>query len=477
MRMTNGVRRGAAGNLRNFTMPATAAAVSLLNQYTAAFPGSKKRFEVAKGVFPTGVTHDTRMMEPFPPYVTHAKGAYKWDVDGHKLVDYFVGHGALLLGHSPDDIVKAVQEQMAKGTHFGSCHDLEIEWGQLVQKLVPSAEKVRFTGSGTEATLMALRLSRLHTGRPKFLKFQGHFHGWHDYVTVGSDPPYDAPGVPGVPDGVTANCVVVPTNDLNAVDEALKNDSQIGAVILEPTGGHWGAVPIRGQFLKGLREICTRRNCVLIFDEVITGFRVSPGGAQAFYGITPDLTSMAKILAGGLPGGALAGRAEILAYLEPRPGKPKMKHPGTYNANPLSAAAGVAALKRVATGEPCRLATAAAMRLRNGLNELFEARDWPMIAYGDFSMVRIVPAYTGPRPKPSAGANDGLIPFDGQLDLLDGPKNAKQMFAMRQAMLLQGVDLWGFAGMTSCEHTDAVIDSTVRSVEVAVEMLKAEDLL
>src|SRR5436309_2936834 len=225
-------------------MPATAAAVSLVNRYTAAFPGSKKRFDVAKGVFPTGVTHDTRMMEPFPPYVTHAKGAYKWDVDGRKLVDYFVGHGALLLGHSPDDIVTAVQEQMAKGTHYGACHDLEIEWGQLVQKLVPSAERVRFTGSGTEAPLMALRLSRLHHGRPKFLKFRGHFHGWHDYVTVGADYPYDAPNVPGVPDEVAKYCTAVPPNDLDRVEEALKADPQIGAVILEPTGGHWGTVPI-----------------------------------------------------------------------------------------------------------------------------------------------------------------------------------------------------------------------------------------
>lgn len=449
----------------------------LVDRYIAAFPGSQKRFETAKSIFPTGVTHDTRMMEPFPPYVTHAQGAYKWDVDGHKLVDYFVGHGALLLGHSPPDVVEAVREQMAKGTHYGSCHDLEIEWGQLVQKLVPSAEKVRFTGSGTEATLMALRLSRLYTGRPKFLKFRGHFHGWHDYVTVGSDPPYDAPGVPGVPDGVAANCVAVPPNDLNAVADALKRDAQIGAVILEPTGGHWGAVPMRGEFLHGLRELCTRRECVLIFDEVITGFRVAPGGAQAFYGIVPDLTSLAKILAGGLPGGALGGRTDIMAYLEPRAGKPKMKHPGTYNANPLSAAAGVAALKRVATGEPCRLATAAAVRLRNGLNALFAKCSWPMAAYGDFSMLRIVAGYTGPKPRLDAGANDGLVPYDGDLDALDGPKNAKPLYSMRQAMLLHGVDLWGFAGMTSCEHTDAIVDDTIRAVEASVEDLLKEGIV
>ena len=306
-------------------MPATAA-LSLVDRYTAAFAGSKTRFAAAKQLFPCGVTHDARMMEPFPVYITHAKGAYKWDVDGHKLVDYFVGHGSHILGHCPDDVVKAVQDQMAKGTHYGACHDLEIEWGELVRKLVPSAERVRFTGSGTEATMMALRLSRLFTGRPKFLRFQGHFHGWHDYVTVSSDPPYDATTVPGVPDAVASQCVAIPPNDLNKVEEAFKTDASLGAVILEPTGGHWGGVPIRGAFLKGLRELCTKYDRLLIFDEVITGFRVAPGGAGLLRR-EADLTTLAKILAGGLPGGCVAGRADILAYIEPRPGKPKMKHP------------------------------------------------------------------------------------------------------------------------------------------------------
>src|SRR5207249_8303523 len=158
--------------------------------------------------------------------------------------------------------------------------------------------------------------------------------------------------------------------------------------------------------------------------------RVSPGGAQEYYGVTPDLTSLAKVLAGGLPGGCLAGRADILAFIEPRPGKPKMKHPGTYNANPLSAAAGVAALKRVATGEPGRKANAAGRQLRNRLNELFEARDWPWVAYGDFSMVRVIPNYRGQRPKADAGDADGLVPFGGDLNALDGPKNTRQLYAM-----------------------------------------------
>ncbi|MBX9622540.1 MAG: aminotransferase class III-fold pyridoxal phosphate-dependent enzyme, partial [Gemmataceae bacterium] len=227
----------------------------------------------------------------------------------------------------------------------------------------------------------------------------------------------------------------------------------------------------------GLRELCTRLDRVLIFDEVITGFRVAPGGAQEHTGVTPDLTSLAKILAGGLPGGCLAGRADLLAHIEPRPGKPKMKHPGTYNANPLSAAAGVAALSRVATGEPCRAANAAARRLRDGLNALFAERGWPLVAYGDFSMVRVVPGYDGPRPGPSAGDADGFIPYGGDLHRLDGPRDPRPAHAMRQAMLLNGVDLWGFAGMTSCEHTPEVIDATVAAFGRAVELVRAEGLV
>jgi glutamate-1-semialdehyde 2,1-aminomutase len=458
-------------------MPAVAApARALADRYAAAFPGSKARFEQARDLFPTGVTHDTRMMDPFPVYVARADGPYKWDVDGRRLTDYFVGHGSHLLGHCPPDVVAAVRDQMGKGTHPGACHDGEIEWGRLVRKLVPSAERVRFTGSGTEATLMALRLSRLFTGRPKFLRFHGHFHGWHDYAAVSADPPYESPTVPGVPDAVSGQCVAVPPNDLNRVEDALKADAGIGCVILEPTGGHWGAVPIRGAFLKGLRDLCTRHDKLLIFDEVITGFRVAPGGAQAYYGVTPDLTTMAKILAGGLPGGCVGGRADVLAYIEPRPGKPKMKHPGTYNANPLSAAAGVATLTRVATGEPCAKANAAGRLLRTELNALFAARDWPWVAYGDFSMVRVLPNYRGERPGP-AGDDDGFVPYGGDVNALDGPKDMKLVYGLRQAMLLNGVDWWGLAGMTSCEHTDAVVRHTVGAFEAAVEAVTAEGLV
>jgi glutamate-1-semialdehyde 2,1-aminomutase len=202
----------------------------------------------------------------------------------------------------------------------------------------------------------------------------------------GAYPPYEAAAVPGIPSDVAGNTIVLPPNNLDLLEKTLASDRDIAVVILEPTGGHAGAVPIRGAFLKALRDLTTKHGQLLIFDEVITGFRVSPGRAQQFYGIKPDLTTLAKIIAGGLPGGCLAGRADVMDQISQRPGKPKMKHPGTFNANPLSAAAGITTLKQVATGEPCRRANAMGRLLRNRLNAMFTEQGWPWIAYVDFSM-------------------------------------------------------------------------------------------
>jgi glutamate-1-semialdehyde 2,1-aminomutase len=444
---------------------------NLTHRYEAEFANSAKLFAQAVGVFPQGVTHDLRHLEPFPVYIDRAEGAYKWDVDGHRLIDYWSGHGAILLGHSHPEVVEAVRRQAGRSTHPGGCHELEIEWGQWVQKLVPSAERLRFVSSGTEATLMALRLARIYTGRPRVLKLAGHFHGWHDFVIPAADPPYAAPGVPGIPAEVAGQTVIVPPNDPGALDRALASDPLIGCMILEPTGGHFGAVPVRGEYLKAAREITSRHGQLLIFDEVITGFRVHPGGAQGLYGVKPDLTTLAKILAGGLPGGCLAGRADILAALEFRPGKPKMKHPGTFNANPLSAAAGTTTLRLVATGEPVRRANATARSLRQKLNDLFIRRGADWVAYGEFSGWKLLPRYQGPRP-----SSDDFIPHAGSLDKLDGLKDSRLVHAFRRAMLLHGVDLPGLAGMTTSAHSEADVEETVRAVAGALDLLQEEGL-
>jgi glutamate-1-semialdehyde 2,1-aminomutase len=210
----------------------------------------------------------------------------------------------------------------------------------------------------------------------------------------------------------------------------------------------------------------------LIFDEVITGFRVHPGGAQAHYGVKPDVTTLAKILAGGLPGGAVVGRAEVLAAIEVRPGKPKVRHPGTYNANPLSAAAGIAALKRIASGDACRRASETGRLLKKKLNSLFSERfpDW--IAYGDFSLIHIMPGYDGPHPD-----DDDFIPCSGRLDLLDGAKDARQLAAWRHGLLLNGVDWFGFGAFVTAAHTQADVEATVNAVGTTIECMRAEGLV
>jgi len=436
----------------------------LLEEYARVFSRSAQMYEQARSFFPDGVTHDLRYLQPFPVYIAYAHGSRKWTVEGKELIDYWAGHGALLLGHGPTDVVAAVQRQVERGTHLGGCHEAELAWAAEVRALMPSAERIRFVSSGTEASLMALRLARLYTGKPKILKFAGHFHGWNDWVVPGADGEDSLPA--GVVPDLAQYTVVIPPGDLERVEAALRQDPAIGAIILEPTGGHFGVCPLDGAFARGLRDLATRYGVLLIFDEVITGFRVHPGGAQALYRVQPDLTILAKIVAGGLPGGAVIGRAYILAGLEFARGKHKMKHPGTFNANPLSAAAGTATLRIVRTTDACEQANRAGAALRQRLNELFQRRKVNWICYGSYSRFCIVPDYDGP---PLADAD--AVPYGGdwQKLLFAGRGEVAQRF--RCAMLLAGVDLMGLRGMTMAAHTEADLEATVAAVDRALDRL------
>jgi glutamate-1-semialdehyde 2,1-aminomutase len=350
--------------------------VTILETYEHLHGRSRHLHQQALDVFPDGVTHDTRRFTPFPIYVERAQGPRKWDVDGNELIDYVSGHGALLLGHGRAEVIDAVREQALRGTHLGASHELEIEWGRWVQRLIPSAERVRFTSSGTEAVQMAVRLARAHTRRELLVKFESHFHGWSDTVSAvlagNEGPPH---GV-GIPEGALGCQIILPVNDIGVLQRTLaEHAGEVAAIIVEPTGASMGSTPIDPEFLFELRRLSGQDGIVLIFDEVVTGFRVAPGGAQSYYGVTPDMTTMAKILAGGLPGGAVAGRADILAEINftdagGAPRTERVTHPGTFNANPLSAAAGVAALSIVATGDPHRAANAAATKLATEMNQV-----------------------------------------------------------------------------------------------------------
>ena len=331
--------------------------MTIEQEYAARFPQSQQLHREAAAHLPGGVTHMARAFEPFPIYVDRCVGPYKWDVDGNRYIDFWTGHGAMLLGHAHPAVVEAIQEQAARGTHAGGSTRREIEWAQLIMDMVPCAESVKFTSSGTEATLLALRAARAATGKSKVIKFEGHFHGWHDYVACGVVEPFDVPLSAGIPEAVQDTVILVPYNDPEALNAALDASDDIAAVIAEPGGSYDDAVPTNPAFLAHLRAETARRGVVLIFDEVVTGFRYAVGGAQEYFGITPDMTTLAKVMAGGLNGGAVVGKRDIMGVFEARSDAhwnryQMVPHPGTFNANPLSAAAGVAALRIIASGEP-----------------------------------------------------------------------------------------------------------------------------
>jgi glutamate-1-semialdehyde 2,1-aminomutase len=329
----------------------------LIQAYAAERPQSCEFYERARRVVAGGVAHDYRHFVPVPLYIVKARGAHKWDVDGNEYIDFTMGNAALLLGHADPEVLEAVAQACANGTHFGHDHPLQIEWAECICRLIPSAERVRFVNSGTEASTLAFRIARGFTGRSKIVRFEGHFHGWHDEVMHGFQPPYDADGSLGIPASARSNMVTLPAGDLQRVADLLQEDKGIAAMIVEPSGGSWGRIPLEPQFLRGLRELTQKFGVLLIFDEVITGFRWSPGGAQQRFDIKPDLTSLAKIVAGGMPGGAVGGQAEIMKVFDftgdPRHDRfGRVGHQGTFNASPPSAAAGLVTLRRVATGEP-----------------------------------------------------------------------------------------------------------------------------
>ena len=437
--------------------------------YAEKFPTSANRYEKACTVFPSGVTHDSRYLAPFPVYIKSALGAHKTDLDNNDIIDYWMGHGALLLGHSHPTLVAAVQAQVELGTHWGASHELEIEWAEWVNKLLPSSEMVRFTSSGTESTMMALRVARLVTGKQTVIKFAGHFHGWHDSLIPAAEPPHDKGDYsqPGVTDGVMSDLVVCPPNDLETLSRLI-DQYQPACVICEATGGRWGVVPLRKEFLLGLRKLTEEKGVLLIMDEVISGFRVHPGGVQGLYGIKADLTTLAKILAGGLPGGCVAGRADLLeaiAFVN-RYGK-KMKHQGTFNANPLSAAAGCAMLEQVATGKPCDRANEVARVLRREFNSLFAEKGINWAAYGDYAMFKILPNYEGPRPD-----SEDFLPYENDFQQIDRPIDKDLSHAFRKAMLLNGLDFMGWGAMTSSAHMDKDIDQTIESFGKGLDLLQ-----
>ena len=312
---------------------------------------SQKLFLQAQQLFPGGVNSPVRAFRAVggqPLFIDHGQGAYIYDVDGNRLIDYVLSWGPLILGHTHPAVLAAIAGTAARGTTFGAPCELEIELARQIQTFMPGLEMLRFVNSGTEATMSALRLARAFTGRTKILKFEGCYHGHADLLLVKAGSgvaTLGLPDSPGVPAASTANSLVAPFNDLNTVQRLFdQSGSEIAAVIVEPVAGNMGVVPPASGFLEGLRRLTSQHGALLIFDEVMTGFRVHPGGAQTLFNIQPDLTTLGKVIGGGLPVGAYGGRKDIMALIAP---SGPVYQAGTLSGNPLTMAAGAATLQQL----------------------------------------------------------------------------------------------------------------------------------
>ncbi len=438
-------------------------------RFREKFAASEDWHRRGRELFAGGITHQTRFTSPFAVYIEHGDGPFKFDVDGNELVDYVMGNGSLLMGHNPPSVTEAVTAQAVRGTHLGGASTHEVRYADAVKRLMPSMERVRFTTSGTESTYLALRLARAYTGKTKIVKFHEHFHGWHDYVA-----PESGQSLGGVPREVL-DTVIVSAVDTAAVNRILSDDDDIAAVIVECNGAHYGTFPLRNpDFLQDVRNIAARHNVLFIMDEVITGFRLSPGGAQGRWDIEPDLTTMAKIVAGGQPGAAVGGRGDIMDLMAFRDDPEwdsvlRVPQGGTFNAQPVTAAAGIATLDAIATGEVNSRADAMALRLRDGLNEAFIQNEVTGHAHGIASIIHV-----------NLGAECGCDRdlCDMSYDEIYRTMPQEKTRALRRAMLVNGVDMMGGrAFLVSSAHNEGVIDRTIEAFSQSLKDLRAESAL
>lgn len=374
--------------------------LAVLSEVEAAFvqrtPGSRRLHEQSRRLLPGGINRQIAYHQPYPLFAERGEGAWLYDVDGNAYLDALGNFTSLVLGHCHPRIAAAVAEQMVCGTAWAAGSALEHELAALIVERLPSVEQLRFTSSGTEATMMAVRAARAHTGRSLVAKFEGAYHGLHDYAMVslntptnwlahGAEPRAFAP--PGIPDQVRDTVVVLPFNDLDTVTRIVERHcTELAALLVEPVMGVAGVIPPRQGFLKGLRELTADHGILLVFDEVIS-FRLAYGGAQEAFGITPDLTALGKIIGGGFPVGAVGGREDVMRVFDPSTG-PTVLLSGTYHANPVTLRAGIATLRELTPTTVERLNNHGRL-LHDGVTEVLRTAARPVRATGIASLFNI----------------------------------------------------------------------------------------
>ncbi len=416
-------------------------------------------FQEAQTVFPGGVNSPVRAFRAVggqPLFIQRGEGAYLFDADGNRYIDYVLSWGPLITGHAHPDVVKAIQEAALMGTSYGAPSPLEIELAKSIMDFMPNIEMIRFVNSGTEATMSALRLARAYTRREKIIKFDGCYHGHADMLLVQAGSgvaTLGLPDSPGVPSTVAADTLVANFNDLESVEALFKKwPDQIAAVIVEPVAGNMGVVPPLPGFLEGLRSLTTQHGTVLIFDEVMTGFRVHKGGAQTLYNIKPDLTTLGKVIGGGLPVGAYGGRREIMQLVAPAG---PMYQAGTLSGNPLAMSAGIAALSLIREEKCWEKLEQAAGRLEAGIGEAAKRAGVPIQQTRVGTMFTTFFSETKPVDWNTVKAADKI-----------------QFGKFFQKMLENGVYLAPSqfeAGFISILHTDEIIEKTL---EAAMEAFR-----
>lgn len=422
---------------------------------------SDSLFKKAQSVLPGGVNSPVRAFKSVgraPLFIRKAKGASIWDVDGNKFIDYVGSWGPMILGHAHPKIVNAVKRAANNGTSFGAPTELEVAVAELITECVPSIEVVRMVNSGTEATMSAVRLARAFTGREKIIKFEGCYHGHGDsfLIKAGSGAmTLGVPDSPGVPAGVASGTLTATYNNLRSVEELMTQwKNQVAAVIVEPVVGNMGCVPPEKGFLEGLRSLCDRHNVVLIFDEVMTGFRVALGGAQELFGIRPDLTTLGKIIGGGLPVGAYGGRKDIMALVAPAG---PMYQAGTLSGNPLAMSAGYEMLRILNRSTYAKLEKRSA-QLEAGIRDNIRRLDLR------FTLNRVGSMFT-------------LFFTEQQVRNFDTAKssNTSSFAAYFNSMLEQGIYLPPSqfeAAFISTSHSDEDIQKTVRANLKALQKVR-----